>query len=475
MRKQVSNNSSNSSIPPSRDFKPNNKSKSDKTAETTKSESANEFNGRIKTSRKSGGQVGHDGHTLNKTKVQALLASENVVHQIIEHNKGPRVNKLSNCYCQETNFSNCVTSKRTSYKCVDPKTNDFQKEYVSKYVIDGAFQGIIREHRFYKDENGEIVIPEKYRAHVQYGSELKCFVAMLSGHGMVSSSRIRSLISEASKNVINLSDGTVYNFLSKFSNKSKKLIKDIENNLLNNEILQVDETGMRCESKNMCIRNYSNNESVLYTANSTKSKAAIIANNILPLYVGIVIHDHNTVNYNYGTDHGECNVHGLRYLRANTEHTSNAWSQEMIEFLVNLNNKRKEKIQLGEKYFSDIELSEYSERYNKILEKGFLSNEKTKSPVYKADEGRLLRRLKKYKNHHLLFAYNFDVPFDNNMSERDLRVAKVKQKVSGCFRSLLGAKRFANLLTIIKTAIRKKSSPYKTILNIFKKLNPTFA
>jgi len=71
-----------------------------------------------------------------------------------------------------------------------------------------------------------------------------------------------------------------------------------------------------------------------------------------------------------------------------------------------------------------------------------------------------LNRLKKYRDNHLLFAADFAVLFDNNLSERDLRLLKTKTKVSGCFRSLDGAKNFATLMSVIKTATKQNTSPY---------------
>jgi len=91
----------------------------------------------------------------------------------------------------------------------------------------------------------------------------------------------------------------------------------------------------------------------------------------------------------------------------------------------------------------------------------------TKSRFYQKEEQKLLNRLKKYKDNHLLFAQNFAVPFDNNLSERDLRMIKTKGKVSGCFRSLNGARVFANLMSIIKTAIKQNISPHLAVRSVF--------
>jgi transposase len=109
----------------------------------------------------------------------------------------------------------------------------------------------------------------------------------------------------------------------------------------------------------------------------------------------------------------------------------------------------------------------YRKRYDEIIAQGYVAMKGTKSKYYQEDEQRLLNRLKKYRDNHLLFATNFDVPFDNNLSERDIRMVKTKGKVSGCFRSLGGAKIFATLMSIIKTAIKQNISPHIAVRSIF--------
>ena len=106
-------------------------------------------------------------------------------------------------------------------------------------------------------------------------------------------------------------------------------------------------------------------------------------------------------------------------------------------------------------------------RYDEIVGAGFEVSKDTKSRFYQDEERKLLKRLKKYRDNHLLFAVDFALPFDNNLSERDLRMVKTKQKVSGCFRSLGGARIFANLMSVIKTAVKQNISPYSAVFSVF--------
>jgi hypothetical protein len=318
-------------------------------------------------------------------------------------------------------------------------------------VIDLQINAVATEHRFYEG----VRIPAEFRPEVQYGNEIKSVVATLAGQGLVASNRIVEMIKSWTNGAFELSDGTVYNFLAEFNEKSQSYLETIKTKLLNNIVLSVDETGARVKGCSMSFRNYSDKKRVLYTANPTKGKKAIEEDNVLPQFVGILVHDHNTVNYNYGTGNGECNVHLIRYLRANSENTRHNWSDEMIRFLLAIKRSKEAAISFELAEFELDDMERYRKRYGEIVASGFAVLKTTKSNFYRDEEQKLLNRLKKYRDNHLLFADNFDVPFDNNLSERDLRMVKTKSKVSGCFRSLNGAKTFAGLMSVIKTAIKQ--------------------
>jgi hypothetical protein len=336
-------------------------------------------------------------------------------------------------------------------------------DYTSKYVIDLKVEAIAVEHRFY----GSTHIPLDFRPDVQYGNEIKAVVATLSGQGLVALNRIVDMIASMSNGALELSEGTVYNFLVDFNTKAKRCIKTIKTKLLNNVVMHVDQTGSRINARNMYFSNYSDEKHVLYTVNQTKSRKAIEDDGILSQFVNTLIHDHNTVYYNYGKANGECNVHLIRYLRANSDNTLNHWSDEMIELLLFMKMSKEHVIGFGAEAFEQDDLDRYRKRYDEIVGAGFVASKNTKSRFYKTEEKRLLKRLKKYRDNHLLFATDFSVPFDNNLSERDLRMIKTKGKVSGCFRSLQGAKIFANLMSVIKTAVKQNVSPHLAIRAVF--------
>ena len=164
----------------------------------------------------------------------------------------------------------------------------------------------------------------------------------------------------------------------------------------------------------------------------------------------------------------------LRYLLKNTEDCGTTWSVKLRELLYEMKSRRDEAVESGFKELSESELSAFMRRYDEILQLGRKENETTQPKWAKQEENALLNRLEKYKANHLLFLKRFDVAFTNNMSERDLRKCKNRQKLSGGFRTLEGCEMFADILSIIETAKRMNLSVFDTISSLFQSPAPVF-
>lgn len=415
LKKQINNNSNNSSKPPSSDIKKNIR------------------NNREKTTKKAGGQKGHKAHFLSKKVVEEKINNKEFEHEIIH------VGQIS-------------------------------KEYTSKYILDTKISIVAKEYRFYPNKEGKIIIPKEYKTDVQYGTNLKTICAVLNTEGIVALDRLSDFVSCISHEKINISKGSIVNFMKELDNKSQYIIKNIENKILNSELLNTDATTARCENRNICVRTYSTKKLTLLVPTYGKGKKHIEETNILNRYTGNLVHDHETVMYNYGNKHIECNVHVSRYLKGCYENTQNKWALKMRSFLCSLNEYRK-KLKLKEIFkLEKGQLERYSNRYDEILEEGYSENKKVKSKYLRQEEQRLLNRLKKYKENHLMFLYDFNMPFDNNLSERDLRHVKIKQKVSGHFNSMKGIKIYLNIKSIIGTLKKQGRNFYKEIFNIYENI-----
>lgn len=178
--------------------------------------------------------------------------------------------------------------------------------------------------------------------------------------------------------------------------------------------------------------------------------------------------EHDTTIYSYGEKRYECNIHLGRYLEELIQNIDNiSWAKSMKEFIFELNKKRKSEINKGNKNFVEEKIKEFENKYDEIVELGLKENKLIKSSYYKEKVNKLIRRLRKYKENHLYFIKNFEVRFDNNISESDLRVFKIKTKISGGFRSMNGANNYVDALSIIKTSIKRKINPFEFIKAIF--------
>lgn len=413
LKSNSNNDSSNSSNPPSSDQKGVKK--------------ANEYNSRKKTDRKQGGQQGHKGKTLTKADVEELIASGKCQHTICDHG-----------------------DKRTG-------------RYAVKYEMDIDFTVTVIEHRIY----GGFGVPEMPDSEVFYGNKIKSFAVMLYTIGAVSVKRIKELIGEITAGILNTSAGAIYGFCRKLSQRAKPMLDKIEEHILNQNTVYTDATHVTVDGKQAYVRNMSCSDAVRYFGMPKKNLDELKNINILMRFAGILVHDHETTLYHFGTGHGECNVHLIRYLLKNSEDCSTKWSGELTELLYRMKHRREElSTECGKTELPEDELRKFYEEYDEIIARGRKENENTRPKWAKKEENALLNRLEKYKENHLLFLNNFDVAFSNNMSERDLRKCKNRQKLNGGFRTNDGLAMFADLLSVVETAKRQGVSVFETLIAV---------
>lgn len=417
LRSIINNDSSNTSLPPSTDQKGG--------------KPANTYNSRQRTERKAGAQKGHKGTTLTKQEVEEKIQSRKCRHEIREIG--------------------------------DPTS----QKYVTKYVVDLDITPLVTEIRIYQDKNGKFNIPNEYRSDVVYGPNVKALSTILYSEGVMSNDRIASFLNAAGNNELGLSAGSVYGFCRKLASNAESSIQNLEEELLNQDVVLTDATTVTVNGEQTYIRNFSIGKTVIYRAMKSKSIDALGKINFLKKYSGILVHDHETALYHFGTDHGECNVHIIRYLRKNTEETGHKWSMQMKDLFSEMNQERKKQKNLGEKSFTEETLYDYEKRYLALIAAGRRENKQPGHRYAKKDEKALLNRLEKHMHNHLLFLHDFRVPFDDNMSERDLRKVKNRQKMAGGFRKDSGHEMYCAILTLIETLKRRNMGLIENVRNLF--------
>jgi hypothetical protein len=253
-------------------------------------------------------------------------------------------------------------------------------------------------------------------------------------------------------------------------------IDAIRDAILASTVLNVDETPVRCtqrptagdglmeESKgtsfNIHVRTYSTADATLLTTNARKDIAGIIDDNILTQYTKPIVHDHDIKYYRFATGkQGECNTHIERYLKGISELTGHDWPDRMALLLLKMLGHKDRDIANLIGCMDADSLRRYSAEYDEIIGLGKSENEKLSAKsVLRKEEFNLLSRLEQFKENHLLFAYDYTVPFSNNAAERDFRWIKTQQKVSGCHRSFGGATSMMRVMSFILT-LKKRDIP----------------
>ncbi len=242
------------------------------------------------------------------------------------------------------------------------------------------------EVRIYADKNGKFQVPKEYSSDVTYGSRIRAMVSCLYSEGVVSNDRICSFLNSITDDALSLSEGTVYHICSRFSNLCERESEGISSNLQSSPVLCTDATHMSCDGKRTYIRNFSNDNSVLYVAMPTKKLSQMEKIELLKGFTGILEHDHETALYHFGLGHAECNVHLERYLLKNTEETGNPWSHHMSMFLKGMNSARKKCKEAGISHFVAEALIRYEARYDEILALGEKEAEATRRRYDRQEE-----------------------------------------------------------------------------------------
>ena len=388
-------NSQNSSKPPSVD--PNREKK------TTK-----------KTDKKPGGQKGRKGTTLSKYDAPDVVKKITV-----------KRSKLG----------------KGQYKEVGVET---------RQVVDIEFKRVVTEYQaqILADENGKRIVaefPPGISRPIQYGKQIKAHAVYLSQYQLLPYERISEYFSE--QLAIPISEGSVYNFISEAYEQIAALKIDdaIKQALTRESIIHCDETGINIGGKRQWLHSVSSARWTWFTAHQKRGQDAMDEAGVLPDYAGIVCHDHWKPYYKYeACQHALCNAHHLRELTRAYEQDKQQWAEKMRQFLLDSHDEvEREGGMLNSKAQKAVR-----EAYREILTQGELESppaqkeEGKRGRVKKTKSRNLLERLRDFEDDVLRFIIRKDVPFTNNQGENDIRMTKVHQKISGCFRSDKGAKMF---------------------------------
>jgi len=412
---QLAKNSSNSSKPPSSDGlkKPAPKSR------------------REKGKRKPGGQAGHRGETL----------------KLVAHPDAVVGHPLLRCqHCQGDLSAVAAT------------------EVVRRQVFDiPPLRLQVTEHQAeVKDCPGcgcrsRAAFPEGVNAPAQYGPNVLAQAVYLHSYHLLPLARIREWFRDCLGQ--GPGEGSIQRALQQMADAVAPALDVIYEGLTRSEVVQCDETGLRIASALRWLHTVSTPALTYYTVHPKRGDEALLDAGVLPNCHGWAIHDGFKPYFGFQTvRHALCNAHHLRELQFATEQYQAVWAEQMQTLLLEMKRQR----EAGD--LSDETIGQLEKRYDALVDAGFTTFPLQPRPPN--PRGRwaqhpvtnLLLRLRDHRAAVLAFLHHPEVPFDNNLAERDLRMMKVQQKISGCFRTWDGAECFVAIRTYLSTA-RKQGFP----------------
>jgi len=428
---QINKNSRNSSKPPSTD-----------TFRKIKSQ-------RKPSGRPVGGQKGHKGHTLEMT--------EKPDHKIVHP-----VTKCESCgrsLCDEKAAS---YERRQIFDLPPIKVEVFEHQAERKICPNcGCFN--------------RAPFPKEVAHSVQYGTRLKSVATYLNQYQLVPFDRLNETFVDLFGH--HLSQSTLIDINRACYNILEPVEEAIKQQLIAAPVICLDETGMRIEGKRNWSHVVSTENLTYYAAHHHRGSKANEDMGILPVYRGTAMHDGWFSYFKFKCKHALCNAHHIRDLSFIHEEDKQNWAKDLIDHLINI----KAIVDLRKPIDSKLDLAEikdFEDKYDHIIEKAKLENP---PPITSNSEGQikkrgkkkktkalnLLERLDKYRREALAFMYDFEVPFDNNLAERDQRMVKVQQKISGNFRSWEGARIFCRIRGYISTVKKNSVSVIDAIQGVF--------
>ncbi len=430
LKNKLAKNSRNSSKPPSSDGYDKPKPKSQ----------------RKKSGRPSGGQRGHTGSTLKQVAYP---------DRIEEH-------KVKNC-------ENCGATLSTL------EFNDYE----ARQVFDlPKIEVVVTEHRAQItrcpccENRTKAAFPMGVTQAVQYGTRLQATTTYLSQYQLLPYKRLQELLCDLFQ--VNLSQGTLNRILDKGYNHLELFDREAKEMLRQSDVVHFDESGIRVKKDRHWLHVASTEQITHYHIDPKRGQTAMDEMGVLPDYQGYAVHDHWASYYRYNCQHVLCNAHHLRELTFAEEQHQQQWATKLKACLLSAKKEVDNAIEAGNASLDPSRVTYFSRRYSRLLRIGLAEvpvlpkdKNRTRGKVKQHKVKNLHDRLTNHKKEVLAFLYDFSLPFDNNLAERDVRMVKVKQKISGCFRSEQGARVFSRIRGYISSIRKQGYNVFNALIDAF--------
>jgi transposase len=363
-----------------------------------------------------------------------------------------------------------------------PKGPQYQEVgHEIRQVIDIDISRFVTEYRaqILEDNQGNRFVacfPEGVNRAVQYGVNLKANAVYMSQYQLIPYDRIRDHFQDQMH--IPVSAGSVFNFNKDAYDRLESFGQWAKTQLAHSDLMHADETGINIGGKRHWLHCASNASLTWFYPHAKRGTEAMDEMGILPFFNGVLCHDHWKPYYHYECIHALCNAHHLRELERAWEQDHQQWAKQMQALLIDI---AKAVEDAGGRLPPD-ETERWRQAYRKLLEKAQTecpapdeSQRKGKRGRLKRSKARnLLERLRDFEQDVLRFVDLESVPFTNNQGENDLRMTKVQQKISGCFRSMEGARIFCRVRSYLSTCRKQGMTATHALTLLFQGKNPDF-
>ena len=422
LEEQLRKNSRNSSKPPSTD------------GIKRKPKSMRQTGGQV------GGQIGHPGKTLKRV----THPDHTIIHRISTH-------------CHDCG------------NAIDVRNISLASE--TRQVIDlPPIRIQVTEHRLEVAQCrcGKVhtaQFPDHITQAAQYGAHVKAAAVYLAQYQQLPVDRTAQALHDLFG--LHVSAGTVQNHIDDAAVRLSATVQTINHTLRTAAVVHFDETSMHVGRTQQWLHSASTSNLTYYAAHVKRGAEALDAIGILPNFTGIAVHDGWKPYAGYECLHALCNAHHLRELIFIFETTKQAWAETMINLLRQAKTESDASLLKGKTTLSAQRVRYYLQQFQELLDQAWLLNpEQQRDPRRVEKRGiikqsfayNLIRRLERYANEVWRFIRDHRVPFDNNLAERDIRMPKLKQKISGCFRTSHGFESFCTIRSYLST-LRKQQQP----------------
>ena len=402
---------------------------------------------RPKSERPTGGQPGHPGHTLRMVEKP---------DRIVPH----RVERCSGCGRSLAGQEPERVERRQVHDLPEPKLEVTEHQAEVKTCPCGCVN--------------RAAFPPEAVAPVQYGPRVKSVGVYLGEYQLLPFDRLTEIMRDLFA-CESFSEGTLANFKADCSRRLEPVEAAIRDLATTAPVAGFDETGVRATGSLHWLHTVSTHFLTWYYAHKRRGCEAMDAAGILADYRGCAVHDFWKSYFDYDCDHALCNGHLLRELVFLWEEQTQKWAKEMIDHLLGIKEAVATACAAGLSALPPTDHDRFLQGYERIVQAGYAQNPVAQPPAGPKRRGRrkqskarnLLDRFRDHPDNILAFMRNFAIPFDNNQSERDLRMMKLRQKISGTFRSFEALVNFCRIRGYVSTARKNGVNALDALRRVF--------